>query len=147
MAKAANGPANDVASSAPVEIADQPTSTRAAQLTATLAQPVIPRSSLDLRHRGFLLAISTWVQASGTADAIDTRKAVLLNGRAAGTILIRIGAASQVYVRQSDLAALLAGKLSTPFGGNAEFITLDQIRDHGVNVHYNASKDELLITT
>jgi hypothetical protein len=81
---------------------------------------------------------------ANSPESIEVRKPVLLNGRPAGTILIRIGAASQVFVSRYDVTGLLPSMLTSGLSG--EFVTLDQIRKSGVNVRYNAATDALLIT-
>jgi len=76
------------------------------------------------------------------SDAIEVKKPVVLNGHAAGSVLIRIGSASQVFVRRSDLVPLLGGKFSM-LRGDGDFVTLDQIRDAGVDVRYSSTRDTL----
>jgi hypothetical protein len=81
------------------------------------------------------------------ANAIEIRKPVLLNGHAAGTIRVRIDAAAEVYVRQDDIARLLSGKAAFPKSPDQDFISLDRIRERGIDVRYSAGQDALLITT
>ncbi|HTK71864.1 MAG TPA: hypothetical protein VL331_05130 [Croceibacterium sp.] len=81
------------------------------------------------------------------ANAIEVRKPVLLNGHAAGTVRVRIDAAAEVYVRQDDIARLLAGKAAFPQSPDQDFIALDRLRERGIDVRYSAGQDALVIST
>src|SRR6478735_7706397 len=76
-------------------------------------------------------------------EGIEIHKPVLLNGRPAGTVLIRIGMASQVFVSRKDITSLLPSTLTSGLSG--EFVTLDQVRKSGVSVQYNPAANALLI--
>lgn len=116
-----------------------------AQLAATGSASVESKlegnSSVPLLRSDFNLAAG-----SDSPGAIEVRKPVFLNGHAAGTVLIRIGSASQVFVQESEVAELLRGKVSVPDEKDGGFVTLDQIRDRGVHVRYSPEQDALLFT-
>jgi hypothetical protein len=81
---------------------------------------------------------------SSSPEGIEIRKPVLLNGQPAGTVLIRIGTASQVFVSRKDITSLLPRALTSGLSG--EFVTLDQVRKSGVTVQYDPAANALLIT-
>jgi hypothetical protein len=95
----------------------------------------------------FLVSDFSLGSGPSAANAIEIRKPVVINGHAAGTVRMRIDATAEVYVRREDIAKLLAGKIALPDGGDQDFVALDQIRDRGIDVRYNAGKDALVITT
>lgn len=95
----------------------------------------------------FLVSDFNLGSGPSAANAIEIRKPVLVNGHAAGTIRMRIDAAAEVYVREDDIAKLLAGKIALPAHADADYVALDKIRDRGIDVRYDAGKDALDITT
>jgi hypothetical protein len=95
----------------------------------------------------FLISDFNLGSGPSASNAIEIRKPVLMNGRAAGTIRMRIDAAAEIYVRRDDIVRLLAGKIALPQGGDQDFIALDRIRERGIDVRYSAGQDALMITT
>lgn len=116
----------------------------------TAESPAVGASRLaDLSANAGPFIVSDFNLGSGpsAANAIEIRKPVLLNGHAAGTVRVRIDAAAEVYVRQDDIARLLAGKAAFPQSPDQDFIALDRLRERGIDVRYSAGQDALVIST
>ena len=111
-------------------------------MAAVQRPPVAPAPP---RSGAFLVSDFDLAAGASSSKSVQLSKPVWLNGRSAGTVELRIGSASEVYVRRDDIAGLLDGKVPLP-QGDGGFVTLDQLRDRGLDIRYNASRDVLAIT-
>ena len=117
--------------------------TGAAMAMAAVQRP--PVAPAPPRSGAFLVSDFDLAAGASSSKSVQLSKPVWLNGRSAGTVELRIGSASEVYVRRDDIAGLLDGKVPLP-QGDGGFVTLDQLRDRGLDIRYNASRDVLAIT-
>lgn len=92
------------------------------------------------------------VRASG--DVIEVRKPVKTNGKVGGVVSLRIVGDTTVLVKSSELAGVF-GEGQTKarivsLGAKAEsngFVDFDALRDAGIDVRYDAARDQVVVET
>jgi hypothetical protein len=80
---------------------------------------------------------------------IEVSKAVKVNGADAGSATIRITEGATIAISSEDLGHLLGsagrGDLAASLGSG--FVTFDRIRRAGLEVHYDATSDRILLSS
>jgi len=92
------------------------------------------------------LAVHSTKTLPGT---IKVRKPIRFGAAAPSKIDVKIGPGASVYLNSSQLASLFEGqgrplKMSAPLDANG-FVSLVALRDMGLNIRYDASRDSLVI--
>lgn len=102
--------------------------------------------------QGIRFDLGASVARTDPGTAIDIRKPYLINGVDAGTTLVRVSADSRLSIPMAELRKIaprlrqsrLADQLDNL--GDDEFILLDAIREKGIQIRYDPTKDEIQFT-
>lgn len=93
-----------------------------------------------------LLRIDFDLGARGGGN-MQVSKAVMLNGRSAGTVNVAIDRSSQLHLSSHDLAELLPDVHPVQELLSGEYVTFDLLRSHGLEIRYDPVSDALVIGT
>jgi len=89
-----------------------------------------------------------------TGEVIEVRKPVRTNGKLGGLVSLRIVGDTTVLVKSSDLASVLGeGQARARIGSlgakadSSGFVDFDALRDAGIDVRYDAARDQVVVET
>ena len=93
-------------------------------------------------------------EQSGGGSEIEVRKVVRIDGSDAGTADIRVNANSTLSISRDTLTTLLAhagrGDLATKLGNargqDGKYVSFSEMRDQGIDVHYDPSTDRISVS-
>lgn len=115
------------------------------------SRPASPPASASSRFIPVNFSLDR-VRASG--EVIEVRKPIKTNGKVGGVVSLRIVGDTTVLVKSSDLASVFgegqAKARIVSLGAKAEsngFVDFDMLRDAGIDVRYDAARDQVVVET
>ncbi len=119
--------------------APQPPAARAPTTSAP------PRASTSASDNGVLDIAYDLDAGPGSDGSVTISKRLRRNGASLGPLKLQVDRNSGLYASRADLARMLPAKAAQIDRLDGDFLSLSRLRQAGVNLRYDAARDELVV--